>query len=77
MSKQSSVELLFKKLWNTPKDKFEWTIILKEAIDKHEVEIVRSSARGFLAASDELPLDDALSYAQQYYNSNYKNEEML
>ena len=75
MSKQSSVEFLFKKLWNTPKDKFEWQAILKEAIDKHEVEIIRGTTRGFLAASDELPLDDALSYAQQYYNSTYKNEE--
>lgn len=74
MSKQSSVEFLFKKLWNTPKDKHEWTIVLIEAIDKHKSEIIRDTTRGFLAASDELPLDDALSYAQQYYNSTYKNE---
>lgn len=75
--KQSSIEFLFEKLCDTPKDKFEWHTILKEAIDKHEVEIIRSTTRGFLAASDKLPLDDALSYAQQYYNSTYKNEEMF
>ena len=69
MSKQSSAEFLFKKLWDTPKDKYEWTIILIEAIDKHKAEIIRDTTRGFLAASNELPLDDALSYAQQYYNS--------
>lgn len=70
--KEASVEWLFNKLWETPKDKFEWQAILKEAKDKHEVEIIRGTTRGFLAASNELPLDDALAYAQQYYNSNYK-----
>lgn len=74
MSKQSSVEFLFKKLWNTPKDKYEWTIILIEAIDKHKAEIIRGTTRGFLVASDELPIDDALSYAEQYYNENFKLE---
>lgn len=72
--KEASVEWLFNKLWKTPKDKFEWQAILKEAKDKHEVEIIRGTTRGFLAASDELPLNDALAYAQQYYNLNYKNE---
>ena len=28
MSKQNSVEFLFEKLWDTPKDKFEWNSIL-------------------------------------------------
>lgn len=70
--KEASVEWLFNKLWETPKDKFEWQSILKEAKDKHEVEMIKAAARGFLAASDKWPLDEAIDYAEQYYNSNYK-----
>lgn len=70
--KEASVEWLFNKLWEIPKDKFEWQAILKEAKDKHELEMIKAAARGFLAASDKLPLYEAIDYAEQYYNSNYK-----
>ena len=41
-NKQSSIELLFHKLWDTPKDKFTWYAILEEhkAMYKDEIEKV-------------------------------------
>lgn len=37
--KQSSVEWLIDELWNTPKDKFEWHLILRQAKEMHKEEI--------------------------------------
>ena len=39
--KQTAVELLFKKLWNTDKDKFTWYAILKQAkeIEKEDLHV--------------------------------------
>ena len=39
-NKQTSVEQLFHKLWDTPKDKFTWYAILKEHIAMHKKECV-------------------------------------
>tara|TARA_R110000868_G_scaffold111867_1_gene301717 strand:- start:15 stop:224 length:210 start_codon:yes stop_codon:yes gene_type:complete len=36
----TAVQWLFEKLWDTPKDKFEWYAILKEAEEKYDNEIV-------------------------------------
>ena len=40
MSKQSSVEFIFEKLWDTPKDKFEWNTMLQQAKAIHKEEIM-------------------------------------
>ena len=40
MNKQSSVQWLFQKLWDTPKDKFEWQSIFEQAKAMHKKEIV-------------------------------------
>lgn len=39
-NKQTSVEQLFHKLWDTPKDKFTWYAILEEHIAIHKKECV-------------------------------------
>jgi len=39
-NKQTSVEQLFHKLWDEPKDKFTWYAILKEHIAMHKKECV-------------------------------------
>jgi hypothetical protein len=36
----TAVQWLFEKLWDTPKDKFTWYAILKEAEEKYDNEIV-------------------------------------
>jgi len=35
----TSIEFLFKELWETPKDKFEWCFILNKAKEMHNKEI--------------------------------------
>lgn len=35
----TATQWLFEKLWDTPKDKFEWYAILKEAEDKFQYQI--------------------------------------
>jgi hypothetical protein len=40
MSKQTAVEWLFHKLWDKPRDKFEWYALLSQAkaIEQHQIE---------------------------------------
>ncbi len=37
--KQTSVDFLFERLWNTPKDKWEWNAVLKEVKEMHKQEM--------------------------------------
>ncbi len=39
--KQSSVEWLFKQLWDEPQDKLTWYAILKQAKTMHKQEIIK------------------------------------
>ena len=67
--KQSSVEFLFEKLCNTPKDKFEWHTILQQAKEIHKKEIIKSCGAGYVSASNGFPLQEAIDYANYYYLS--------
>jgi hypothetical protein len=37
---ESSVEWLFKQLWETPKDKLNWNSLLEKAEEKHKKELI-------------------------------------
>lgn len=37
--KQTSVDVLFDMLWETPKDKWEWNVVLKELRKMHKQEM--------------------------------------
>lgn len=37
----------------------------------HQKEIIKSSARGYVIASDGFPLQEAMEYAKQYYNEKF------
>lgn len=66
---QTAVEWLFRQLWDTPKDKFEWYSILKQAKQMEEEQIITSRVTASL-----LPSIDESSYrkeAEQYYNEIY------
>ena len=68
---QSSIKQLFQKLWDEPKDKFTWYAILKQMEQLHKAEITRAASRGYLAASDDLPLETATGYGNLYYASQF------
>ena len=44
---QTSIEWLFKKLWDEPKDKFIWYALLEQAKEMHKQEIVNAHNSGF------------------------------
>jgi hypothetical protein len=70
--KQTSVDFLFEKLWDTPKDKFEWNAILEKARTRHHLEILSAFVTGELDASD---YNDGVNDAEQvYYNASFKQE---
>jgi len=68
---QSSIQQLFQKLWDEPKDKFTWNTILKQMEQLHKAEITRAASRGYLAASDDMPLETATGYGNLYYASQF------
>ena len=64
---QTSVEWLFEKLWETPKDKFTWHSILEQAKEMEKEQIIDAYDKGeFNQGCNE--------DAEQYYNENYKSE---
>jgi len=63
---KTATELLFEKLWETPKDKLTWYAILAEAKEIEKAQIIKF-------ANDYLD-DDADLTAEQYYNKTFKNK---
>lgn len=65
--KQTSAEWLFEKLWETPKDKLTWHLILEQAKQIEKEQIIDAYDKGeFNQGCNE--------DAEQYYNENYKSE---
>jgi len=63
--KQTSVDWLFEKLWETPKDKLTWHSILEQAKQMEKEQIIDAYDKGeFNQGCNE--------DAEQYYNENYK-----
>ena len=70
--KQTSVEWLFEKLWETPKDKFTWHSILEQAKEM-EKEQIKDAWLDAWKDSMLDPLEDKYyePEAEQYYNETY------
>lgn len=68
MKKQSSVEFLFDKLWDTPKDKIEWNAILQQAKEIHKKEIMNAYVYG---AAYQIDIKNGLSPIV-YYNEIFE-----
>ena len=75
-NKQSSVEWLFQKLWETPKDKLNWYAILKQAKEMHKEEIVDAHIEGQRVFDKHPHTQWTNDQAEQYYNETFggKNE---
>lgn len=69
VKKQTSVEWLFQKLWDTPKDKFTWYTILKGAKEMEKQQIIEA-AKWMPKPYNDLEFLPEL--AKQYYNETYK-----
>ena len=64
--KQTAVEWLFQKLWNTDKDKFTWYAILKQAKEM-EKQQMRDAGCPYIGGWE----DDEFEY---WYNETFKSE---
>ena len=49
MSNKSSINWLFQKLWETPKDKLNWYAIAEQAKAMHKQEIEKAWLNGYIA----------------------------
>jgi hypothetical protein len=64
---QTAVEWLFEKLWETPKDKFNWYLIFGQAKQMEKEQIIDAYDKGeFNQGCNE--------DAEQYYNQTFKSE---
>lgn len=65
--KQTAVDWLFEKLWETPKDKLTWYSILEQAKQMQKEQIIDAYDKGeFNQGCNE--------DAEEYYNENYKSK---
>jgi len=68
--KKTATELLFDALWTTPKDKFVWQSILKQAkeLEKQEIKIA------YLVGANDISIqyhDIGEKNSEEYYNETY------
>lgn len=69
---QSSVESLFEKLWDTPKDKFTWYAILEEHKAMHKEEIVTTWHKGYDNLS---PMIDEENCGDKHYQKTFNQQQ--
>jgi hypothetical protein len=75
--KQTAVEWLFEKLWNTGKDKFTWYAILKKAKAMEKEQIIDSYCQGcFDISKDEniFPRETSEQYYKETFNKSINNK---
>lgn len=63
----TATDWLFEQLWDTPKDKFTWYALLKEANEIHEQQIITAAADHCYPTCELARIE-----AEQYYNETYK-----
>ena len=63
---QTAVDWLFTQLWETPKDKFIWHSILKQAKEMEEHEISKAHTEGFLAGDNNVYKGGYVYYQETY-----------
>ena len=72
--KQTAVEELFEKLWNTDKDKFTWYAILKQAKEMEKDQIIEAHGNKLKKSRDEGNYEYWFS-GEDYYNETFKKTE--
>jgi hypothetical protein len=69
--KQTAVEWLFIRLWDTPKDKLTWWAIFDEAMAIEKEQIINAYSMGI---SDEgRKTINTMAFAEEYYDETYAN----
>jgi hypothetical protein len=68
----TSIEWLFKQLWEEPKDKFTWYVILTKAKEMEKEQIIDAFWNG--DNSDCTSEQNTKEFAEQYYNETFKKD---
>ena len=68
MEKQTATEWLFDKLWDEPRDKFNWFVLLKQAEKMEKEQIIQAYYQNGWNDNDNE------HNAEQYYNQTFKSE---
>ena len=71
MEKETATEWLFNKLWDEPKDKFNWFVLLKKAEKMEKEQIEDAYQQGYNNAYFNNPLSK-----EEYYKDTFKNKEI-
>ena len=82
MEKQTATEWLFDKLWDEPRDKFNWFVLLKQAEKMEKEQIIDAYQQGYNNAYFNNPLSKEQYYQdtfkkdlfEQYYNQTFKKD---
>jgi hypothetical protein len=69
MEKQTVTEWLFDKLWDQPRDKFNWFVLLKQAEKMEKEQIEDAYQQGYNNAYFNNPLSK-----EQYYQETFKKD---
>ena len=69
MEKYTATEWLFNKLWDEPKDKFNWFVLLKKAEKMEKEQIEDAYQQGYNNAYFNNPLSK-----EQYYQDTFKKD---
>lgn len=69
----TAVDILFKQLWDQPKDKFIWYGILKQAKSIEKEQIIDAYSFGYSNGFDDalLPNAERIDDSKQYYKETY------
>ena len=65
MEKQTATEWLFDKLWDEPRDKFNWFVLLKQAEKMEKQQIIDAYRSGKI---------NQLENSEIYYNETFKKD---
>ena len=66
--KQTAVEYLFEKLWDSPKDKLTWNVILEQALEMEKEQIKHAWNDGSFGVMEFTMTNEN---SEQYYNNTY------
>ena len=69
MEKETATEWLFNKLWDEPRDKFNWFVLLKQAEKMEKQQIIDAYQQGYNNAYFNNPLSK-----EQYYQDTFKKD---
>ena len=69
MEKETATEWLFDKLWDEPRDKFNWFVLLKQAEKMEKEQIIDAYQQGYNNAYFNNPLSK-----EQYYQDTFKKD---